>query len=58
MSKNHNFYMLSCCTFILSVFLTGLLSCSIISKVQYTCNTKGTYAPCYIHFTECSLDKK
>ena len=40
------------------VFLR-LVCCHVkkMRKVQYSCNIKGTYAPCSILFTEFSLDK-
>ena len=57
MSKNHHFHMLWCCTFILGV--SKLVCCYVQkSKVQYSCNIKGTCVPCNILFTEFSLDKK
>ena len=58
MSKNHHFSRVMMLRFYFGCFLTGLLLRSNISKVQYSCNIKGTYVPSSILFTEFSLDKK
>ena len=57
-SQNHHFSHVMTLHFYFGCFLGWFAVMLKVSKVQYSCNIKGTYVQCILLFTEFNLDKK